>query len=246
MKQTLLFSLIIILSLVGTVSAVSIGEFQQNKNLQIYQTCNNCTSCNFTRVMGLNNQTILYNLTAIQDGSYFYYNINGANFTTNGDYTYCYECGNSVEKETGCLGFRISYLGEQVNSQITSIYIISIIFLAFIFGLVLLLASRLPKKDAMDEEGIILQINMLKHLRPVLYAISYVIILIMVFVIGNMTLAYLPSSMLGDIFMRMFTIMFWMSCVMLPLWFIWIFVKVFQDKETRKMLERGVEFRGTP
>ena len=79
MKTNILI-LLLVVSTLSLVGAESIGTFQLNQDVEIYQTCNNCTYCNFTRVMGPSNQTIVTNISSYQDGTYFFYNIKGANF----------------------------------------------------------------------------------------------------------------------------------------------------------------------
>jgi len=235
------------LFVVTMVNADSIGEFQLDvQDVTIYQTCNNCTSCNFTRVMGPNNQTILSNVQAVQDGTYYSYLIDKENFTTVGKYTYTYDCGNAAEKKTGAIDFEITYTGGELTTQMTILYILSIGILVFVFIIILLLITKLPSRDATDDNDVILQISNLKHLRPVLYGVSWGIILALMFIVSNITIAYLPSFMIGNLFWAFYTIMFWITMLMLPLWFIWIFVGIFRDKEFKRMIERGVDIKSTP
>ena len=243
-------NILFIILLVGTltlVSADSIGSFQLGvDNVQIYQTCNNCTSLNFTRVMSPNNQTILTNLTGVQDGTYYYFDILKGNFTKNGEHRYCYVASNPITSKTGCLTFDISYTGQQLTEQTATTYVLSIgVLIFFLIGIILLI-SKLPTRDATDEEGTILQISNLKHLRPVLWGISWGIILAILFIVGNVTLAYLPTTMVGDMFMRIFFIMFALTIPGLFLWLIWIFTGIFRDREFKQMIERGVDIKSTP
>ena len=245
-KKSILFGVVIITLIVlagSLVDATSIGEFQLGEDVEIYQTCNNCTYCNFTRVKGLNSPSILTNKIGVQDGTYYYYNVEAGNFTANGDYEYCYDCGNTIEKETGCINFKITYNGVEVTEEMTSIYSYAFLTLLFLLVLVILVSYKLPSKDSTDEEGVILQISNLKHLRPVCWGIAWSIILAIVFLVGNMTLAYLPSSMVGDLFMKLFLILFGLTLVALPLWVIWIFTGIFRDKEFKAMIERGVDVK---
>lgn len=233
-------------TLVSASDIPSIGEFPQDKNITIYQTCNNCTSINFTRLMNPHNQTLTTTLEATKDGTYYSTLILSGNLSQTGTYTYCYVAGNQAESETGCLTFEITFGGDLMTEPMASVYWISIIFLMFIFGLVLLGINKLPSKDTTDEEGSILQISNLKHLRPVLWGVCWALILAMLFIVSNMALAYLPNKMLGDFFFMMFKIVGWLTIPMVILWFIWIFAGIFRDKEYKKMIERGVDIRTTP
>jgi len=196
--------------------------------------------------MGPNDQTILSNLEAIEDGTYYSYSIDKTNFTSIGKYLYTYDCGNSVQKETGSIDFEITYTGGELTSQMVAVYLGGIFVLIFLFIVILLLITRLPSKDTTDDDGIILQISNLKHLRSVLWACSWGIVLALMFILANVTIAYLPSNMIGGLFWALYTIMFWVTMVAIPLWFVWIFTGIFRDKEVKKMLERGVDIKSTP
>ena len=88
-----------------------IGMIKLDNSIEIYQTCNNCTYCNFTQVKYPNKEVFLSNIEATQDGTYFSYDILGGNNSEVGEYEYCYDCGNAVEKETGCLNYLVTPSG---------------------------------------------------------------------------------------------------------------------------------------
>ena len=240
--NTTLLSVLLLMVTLTIVGATSIDEFQLDvDDVEIYQTCNNCTSCNFTRVMGPNNQSILSNLTAIKDGDYYFSVIDKGNFTEVGDYSYIYVCGNAAEKKTGRLTFEITYTGGKLTGQVVTICLMSIFMLIFILALIVLLITRLPTKDSTDEAGTILEISNLKHLRPVLWGAVWGIILGLMFIISNITIAYLPTAMIGGLFWAIYSIMFWITLPGIIVWFIWIFTRIFKDKEFKRMIDRGVE-----
>ncbi len=81
--------------------------------------------------MSPTNQTLLSNLVGVEDGTYYYYNLLKTNFTDKGTHTYCYDCGNAAEKATGCLDFEVTYTGGELTSEMSTIYIISIVLLMF-------------------------------------------------------------------------------------------------------------------
>jgi len=153
---------------------------------------------------------------------------------------------NTVDHGRATFEVVITYTGDKLTLQTVAVYIFSIIVLLIFFGLILLLITRLPSKDATDENGVILQISNLKHLRPVLWGISWGIILGLMYIVANITIAYLPTAMIGNLFWAFFVIMFWTTMVALPLWFAWIFTGIFRDKEFKRMIERGVDIKSTP
>lgn len=239
--KTILLFVILLVGTLNLVSAASIGEFPEGNNVTIYQTCNNCTSINFTRLMDTNNQTIVTNIIGTADGTFYSTLILSGNLTELGTYTYCYAAGNLVESETGCLTFKVTYGGGELTSEMATIYTLSLGFLLFIFILLIVGITQLPSKDTTDEEGTILQISNLKHLRPVLWGFCWALLLGMLFIISNLTIAYLPNKMIGDLFFAVFQICMWLTLPIMILWFIWIFTGIFRDKEFKRMMERGVD-----
>ena len=237
----LVFSMFLVIQNVG---ADSIGNFKLNTDpVELYQICNNCTFCEFPRVMGPNNQTILSNLTTTRDGSYYYTNLASGNFTAVGDYEYGYVCGNGVENETGFIDFTISYTGNTFTQTTAIVYFIALgILVLFIIG-ILLFMRKLPEGNAVDERGVIIQISQLKHLRPLLWGIVWMLVVALMYIVSNMTFAYLPSFFLGKFFFMIFKIMFYVAIICVPLWWVWIFVRIFQDKEYKRLMERGVEIK---
>lgn len=128
----IMFVMICGIFLVSLVSAESIGTYMLNSDIELYQTCNNCTYCNFTTVKYPNGNTILSNIIATQDGTYYSYNLDGGNVTEIGTYNYCYDCGNAVERETGCLTFEVTPSGF---SGTLGFYFILILIIALVVAL---------------------------------------------------------------------------------------------------------------
>lgn len=136
----LIFSMFLI-SLVSADDCIRsegcIGTFIQGTDVEIYQTCNNCTYCNFMDIRNKNNNSIIFNISASSKGTKFYYKINGYNTTTNGlgTYNYDYECGNNGEKETGTLYFLVTPSGNTGTANIVFfVFIILAIYTIALFG----------------------------------------------------------------------------------------------------------------
>ena len=166
--------------------------------------------------------------------------IKGGNFSELGEHAFRIFCIDGVGGTAGGT-FVVTKTGEVLSSEDTTLYGISLISL-FLMSLCLITCTFfLPSKDETDEEGTILKISLLKHLRPMFLIFAWGLIMACVFIIGNFSLMYLSSDMLGDIFMKLFIMMFAITLVGLPLWLIKIFTDIFRDKEVKRMLERGVD-----
>jgi len=128
---TLLISLVFTLFLIQTASAL-LGTYQKEADVDLIQTCNNCTYCNLTSIKYPNGTNILTNIEMIKDGTYFNYLLNGGNITTVGTYTYYYDCGNTAESKTGGINFEVTITGDETPEGTS--YILAGIFI-IIFGI---------------------------------------------------------------------------------------------------------------
>ena len=104
----------------------------------------------------------------------------------------------------------------------------------------------MPNGNNKDREGMIISINNLKYLRPVFFLIIYGLLLLLTFVSSNIAYLFLENNMMYKILFNIYTIMMWFAIPMLIIWIVYILANVFQDKETRSMIERGVRFGGEP
>jgi hypothetical protein len=128
--------------LINLVSAVSLGTFEENETVKLIQTCNNCTYCNLTAIKYPNGSNILTNQNMTQDETYYSYNLLSNYTNITGIYKYCYDCGNIVDKATGCIDFEITPTGRDISSaqgltisaSIVLLVIASLFFFAFLFS----------------------------------------------------------------------------------------------------------------
>jgi len=133
MKRLIISLIIITTFLFPLISAVEIDTVKQGDDALLYQTCNNCTYCNFTKISGPDNKTIMSNVETTKDGTHYSYNLDGGNTTTLGTYTYCYYCGNSEDSETGCIDFEVTPSGRDGNSNIALVIILIVMIYAVTF-----------------------------------------------------------------------------------------------------------------
>jgi len=115
------------------VNAVSLGTFAKDSDVRLIQTCNNCTYCNITSILYPNSSTILSNLVMTQDKTVYSYNLTEGNTTVVGTYRYCYDCGNTAERTTGCIDFEITPNGRTVPSG--AIVVLFSVFFIILVGL---------------------------------------------------------------------------------------------------------------
>ena len=97
----------------------------------------------------------------------------------------------------------------------------------------------MPSKDARDEEGAILEVSNLKYLRTILFVVGWMLLMAMTFIGANIGFAYLGSTLVANILFDLYQIMMLLTLPMVVIWFLWIFVKIFRDKEMRNLIDRG-------
>lgn len=238
-KKTTIVLFLFLISF-SLVSSVQLDPEPINKDLEIYQQCNNCTSCNFTRIK-YGGENIFNNTPATRNGTYYFFVIGGGNLTTKGTLTYCYECGNSVEKETGCNDIPITYNGKSLTTQTSILYLGLIVFLVFIFVLLLLAYSAIPD-DHRDEEGFIINISRLKYLKPIIIGFCWILLTSIMFIASNVAIAYLDTGLLGDFLFWIFRFMMLSNLVVFPLCIIYMIQRITMSKEMMGLIERGVQF----
>jgi len=121
--------LVVGLFLISLTSA-SLGTFKENTEVDLIQTCNNCTYCNLTSIKYPNGSNMFSNVEMTQDNTYFNYTLNESYTNTLGTHKYCYDCGNDAEKATGCINFDITLSGNPTPEGV-SYLLIGIVVIVF-------------------------------------------------------------------------------------------------------------------
>lgn len=183
------------------------------------------------------------NMTFETVGNDWEFVIDGPNFTTLGNYAYLTDCQDSVNGLGGFVAVEFEMTGTaEILTEGRAIVIIGLLGLfAFLFVINIGGIALLPSKNDRDDEGKIIDINQLKHLRSVLFVFGWMLLIGMVFVGSNIAFAYLGSVLIANILFDIYKIMMILTLPMVVIWFLWIFVKIFQDRELKKIIERGVD-----
>ena len=141
--------------------------------------------------------------------------------------------------------YRVTYTGDELSSSQTWIYILGLVFLIIIILGLFVMKEHLPKYDSMDEYGTILEINQLKHFRGVIWIIIWILTLAIIYITSSIAIAYLNSLLLGNLFFVLFRLMFLFTIIGVPVYIIYLFYKVWRDKEFQRMITRGAELQGS-
>jgi len=147
----ILAGLFLIFTALPLVEGADIGTYTRGSDVETIQTCNNCTYCNLTSVRRVSptRLTLLNNVTMVEDRTEYKYVVAGANHTVLGDYKYCYDCGNLVERNTGCIDYYITTTGRGKINAGEGLSIFMSLFVMLIIGILLFYVGTRFESNAM-------------------------------------------------------------------------------------------------
>ena len=235
MGKKVILALLFVFLLFPLVSSIDSGTFKQNEDVLLRANLNGAFV----------NLTVYYPNSSIAIENESMTNIFGEtwsyNFTNTSSlgvyaFDYCDENGSNCVENT----FELTTTGFELTEARAIIFIGLLGLLAFLFVVSIFGFSALPSGDTKDQEGMIIDINNLKYVRPVLLVVAWVLLMTMFFIGSNIGFAYLGSTLVANILFDIYKIMMILTLPFMVFWLVWIFVKIFQDGELKKILDRGV------
>lgn len=239
MKKIIL-TIIVGIFLISLVSSTqqSLGTFKQGECTNLIQTCGNCTYNNISIILYPNSSVAISNIKMTKDNTY--YNYTFCNTSVLGNYIVNGFGDSDGKKTIWSYGFEITGTGFEFNLPRTNLSIALLFLIIFAFLLCIFGITKLPSTDNY-EDGKLISVSRLKYLRPVLWGVSWFLLIALFFSGSNIALAYMGTTLLGDILFVLFRIMFLLTLPMIVIWFLYIFVSIFQDKKLEKNILRGFE-----
>jgi len=237
-KLVYLFALVLLFISFISSQQSSLGTFKQYENITLVQTCASCTYNNVTNVILPNSTIIIMNKAMTKTGSFYNYSFDKTDLL--GDYI-VNGIGNIDGNDTVWVyNFKITYNGKELSSSSSTFYIILFAIFVLLFFLTVYGINKLPGSNAKDEEGRIIQISYLKYLRSTLWFVCWMLIVAIFYISSNLSFAYLEDTLVANFFFTLFKISFGLSAPIVVVWFIWIFVRIFDDKKIKGLWERGM------
>lgn len=236
MKKLILTFILGIFLLNSMFALDSLGVGKQNQNFTFCQTCSDATYITLSTLQYPDKTVIPINDNMTASGSSFCYNITTTSQLGRYDVT---GISDGCEK-TFAAYFEISYSGDELSTGN------SIFYAALIFIMILLLvgtiygAEKLPSTNEKDEEGKIMSVKWGKYLRAPLYFIAWIIFIAILFITSNLAFAYLGEQLFAKVLFNLYKICFAITPVIVVVWFVWFFVKIFQDKKLNGYISRGL------
>ena len=218
--------------------AEALPPHQIETDLSIYQECFNCTYCNFTSFKDPSGTSLLSNMVAVQDDTHYSYLITSGNITEQGTYRYCYNCGNAVEAETGCIDVPVNYTGSELTIPQTLMYFFVFLFLVGVLIYLLYLYPKLPQHTT-NESGYVIDVADMSYLRPIALGGMWILIMAITFIIANVSIAYITAGFLGKFLFGIWTIMMYSNLLIVPLYIIYLINDFYKTAKLKEFLERG-------
>ncbi len=241
MNKKILITIILGIFLFSFASATM--NYPVNEQVNITAVCLNNGFCSDLAICNMTIQEpsgdfIIDNVGMVDGGSFYYTNITTGEMGTHIVSGFCKD--GSIYRNIE-YSFEVTPNGDSLslsNSVLVLgfIFLLLLLFIGVVFG-----AVAIPSNDEKDDAGNIINKGMTKYFKPILFMVAWGLMLGILFVSSNVALAYLNFGMFGKFLFMMFQIQMWLTFPLIMVWFIWIFVSIFQHNETKKMLERGVD-----
>lgn len=239
-----LLSLLLIVSMVGLVSAETSYIFKEGEEVNYRFRCFDASNeyCSDTTLLVIsveypNGSNALDNYTMTHNPTY--YNVSLPTDTT-GEYD-CIISSPTTNGTVSEFAYEVTGTGYEFTQGRSIFYIAILALLVFLFVVDIFAIGRLPIGNTTDAYGNILDINHLKYLRPVLYVVGWTILVSIVYITSNISYAYLGSELVASVMFNLFRVMFVLTLPIVFIWFIFLFIQIFRDNETKRMIEMGID-----
>ena len=241
MKKVLL-TLILGLFLISSVPAIeqSLGNFKLGKDVNLIQTCATCTFNNISSVLYPNSSESISEFSMTKIGTIYNFTLNSNSVPVIGTYIVNgfgdLDGVNTIWSYT----FIVTSTGFELTQQRAIVFMGLLFILVFLFIVNMLGIAMLPSRDSTNEMGELISISNLKHLRSILFVVGYLLLMSIVFLSSNVALAYLGTTLFGNILFVIFQIMLGLALPLFVIWLMYVFSRIFQDKKVKRMIERGI------
>lgn len=198
-------------------------------------------NCSFHLYNSSGSHILKVNDVVSSDDIYDYEQIvTGGNFSKVGEYSYVFQCNTSSSGGFYGNNFFVTYLGEEVTTA-RSLFNLGFLFLLVFTFLILVIGINLIEdNEVRDDYGQLLSVDTLKYFKGTLVAIAYGVLLAIFFCAYNISLVFLSGELFSNIFFVIYKILMIGGVPFIVIWFIWLFVNIFRDKETQRIINNGM------
>ncbi len=160
------------LFMLNLTSASSLGVFQENKTINLFQSCSSCSFVNLTDIILPNGNIINYNLNMTKNYSSYTYSFSNTSQLGSYKYNVCGDKGGTLTCET--IDFIITPNGKIFTTQKSISYIGFLIVLLFVFILTMIGGIKVEWKHKRNDKEEIISINDFRYIKVFLYSMAYI------------------------------------------------------------------------
>lgn len=223
-----------------SLTSASPGIYKQGQDINLIQTCADCTTMTLTSVVGPDGVILVSNKTMEASGSTYNYTLDKGNTTQLGTYRVNGIGNPAGVSQVWSYSFSVTYTGDTLKETSPTLYIILFAVFGFLFFMNIFLIGKLPDGNTKDEEGTLVRISYLKYLRPILWFVSWLFIVAILYLSSNIAFAYLEDAMFATLLFNLFRIAMGMTLPIVVVWIIWTIGRIIDDKELKKCWNRGI------
>jgi hypothetical protein len=209
----------------------------------IIQLCSNCTYVNISILQQPDKSKITIN-SEMQDLGQNFYNYTFCNNSINGEVIV-----NGVADPNGVetvwnYNYFVNPLGKILTNSQAILYFL-VFFVAFIFFILAVISGvYMPSKNSRDQmTGYILVVENLKYLRMFLFAVAYLLLMLMSYFGWVISYGYLDLDAIGNLFNYGF---YFLLLALFPLFAVSMYVVIVnlvRDAKVGQMLQRGLRVK---
>lgn len=218
------------------------GIIKQNFPAKLIIQCDNCTYINITSITYPNKTIAQSNIETTKIGTEY-----NATFTkTNlvGDYVIRYQGDLNDQTTTGGGILLVTPNGDVVDTGASIMYLVILVFLVVFFGLMMYWGVTLPWKNETDLEGdYMVKVEWKKYLKLFCLSFGYVLMMSILYIMWNLSGAYLSLQSIHQMFLVLYSIM---RAMFIPLFVLTIIlggIKFFKDLNLGEQLKKGYDVK---
>lgn len=214
------------------------GISKQNFPAKLIIQCDNCTYMNITSITYPNKTIAQSNLRTTKSGTEYNYTFTLTNLV--GDYVIRYEGDLDGITTTGAGLLLVTPNGDIVDTGSGIMYLVILLFLVTFFGFMGYFGITLPWKNETDLEGdYMVKVQWQKYLKLFCISFGYVLLMAILYIMYNLSSAYLSLESIPKMFLVLYSIMRAMFIPLFVLTIIFGGIKFFKDLNLGEKLKRG-------
>lgn len=240
MNNKFILTMMMALIMLSLVSAEqdSLGTYKQGEDITLLQICGTCSYNNITSIVLPNSTHLPIDTAMTKRGMEYTYTFS----ETNSPGTYLVNGFGDLDgtDNAWAYDFDVTGTGQAFGLEKSIFYVGVMAVLSFLFIVTVAGIGFLPGGDTRDEEGTLMEVNWLKHLKLPLMGVAHGFLVMISYLGMNVAQAYLETGLVTMIFRVIFTFLMISITIAVPIILVYTIVKLIQDYVVKDLLSRGL------